>query len=446
MAMEKWLMEIVIFLMTKGQVGLLAVIVFLVSKKFIGKWGAEKIFWLTGLILLAVRLVKTGYYIDLTTKVVWLVWLVVFVTSRIKWGTHRLNEKTGKYAMKSLYERFLTKLLVIVVLATYVLPFLAGTLFYQIGWVTVETGPKLVVDREPVEWRGAPLANLPEGMVIPWKWETISRAVSDEGGGVYEAILLYATSVTECNDLEGNCVSVVGAKGWFQFMDATWKIYADSEWSPYDLYQSARAAYRMFNKLGLFNQSSLLAFQNRFTGLDGGLAWNLGYPGSGAYDGWAQSEVVWENAQAIIRLAGIREEKQTGVRIEASLSELAPADQVENVRIWVEKNPKIEILPGSDWDFCRETERSGWDTYQAAGGYLAGGICANASLVYKWASQVEGLEVIEAYQHSPQSYPIFTHAVLCPGMTLKITNVTSRPIVGEWRIQGDLLILEQVLP
>lgn len=161
--------------------------------------------------------------------------------------------------------------------------------------------------REPIRWSGPPLAVLPEGAVIPAIWDQIAAGVQDEGGTLAETWMLYHAQRTEfsgggnCTEQDhAACTSYAGAQGWFQFMPGTWPDYADPSWSKYDLRQSARAAYRMFKKLELFEQTSKYAFQTRFTGEDGGLAWNMKSAKVGDYDGWEQAGIIWDNYQPLL--------------------------------------------------------------------------------------------------------------------------------------------------
>lgn len=177
-----------------------------------------------------------------------------------------------------------------------------------------------VNEEDVLLWTGAPLAKLPEGYVIPAIWNEVWAGVQDEGGTVDQALRLYYTQRSEFSgggsctkEDHAACTSSAGAVGWFQFMPTTWPSYAEPEWSPFNLRESARAAYRMFERLKLFEQSTKLDFQNRFTGQDGGMVWNRGYPDSDLYDGWDQAGAVWDNYQAALTVVDTAEKATPAV-------------------------------------------------------------------------------------------------------------------------------------
>lgn len=140
-------------------------------------------------------------------------------------------------------------------------------------------------------------------IVNPLIWKSIVEAVETEGGTINDALLLYALQRSEagnapngdCKGFETSraCNSIAGAKGPFQFMDGTWPNYAESNWNKWDLYDSARAAYRMFLKLNLLRQQSKPSFQARFSAQDGGSCWNCGF------DGYNQAGSVWDTYQVL---------------------------------------------------------------------------------------------------------------------------------------------------
>lgn len=223
---------------------------------------------------------------------------------------------------------------------------------------------------EPVAWTGAPLADIPDGYVIPWVWEQVRLGVADEGGTDAEALWIYTNQRTEyagpanrCTEADhSGCTSSVGAAGWNQFMPGTWETYADPDWSPYDLRQSSRAAYRMFKDLKLFEQPTRLAFQDRYSGQDGGMVWNAGSPGSAVYDGWDQAGIVWDNYQAILRAGStsasktaddntlVPEIKMGVAGLSSRLTEICQ-DEVE---------PCGFALPGGPDGYIQGTADNGW--------------------------------------------------------------------------------------
>ena len=89
----------------------------------------------------------------------------------------------------------------------------------------------------------------------------------------------------------GTCTSSAGAKGPLQFMPGTWPEYSEPGWDFLSLKDSSRAACRMNKVLRLAEQTSESAFVRRFTGADGGLAWNRSVPQ--ARQVWA----LWKSAK-----------------------------------------------------------------------------------------------------------------------------------------------------
>ena len=319
---------------------------------------------------------------------------------------------------------------------------------------------KLTID--PVKWTGPPLANLPEGLVIPAIWDPIFKR---EKGDLDRTARMYAIQRTECTRDDGLCISNMGALGPNQFMPDTFKIYKCTANADINNRDDANCAMdKMMDTINLFNQKTKLDFQRRFTGLDNaGPVWNFGSPNSGKYDGWGQSGIAWDNYQKIIQAANQQSQKvpvQTAAAaapsggqsaggqysITVSLKRDVPPGQINNVIIWADRNKDFSIQPGDVYDFCRETDKNpaGWGGYDFAGGYNAGGICANASMLYMWANKVPGLTIEKVFDHPAQAYPLFSKAVDCPGATLKIRNVSSSPIKGRWIHNGDSLTLELV--
>jgi|GEM_PF-6796860 len=336
-----------------------------------------------------------------------------------------------------------------------------GIMFYTLKARPVGVATQSVAFSTPKKWTGAPLANLPNGYVIPAIWDEIALGVADEGGPASAVSILYPVQRTEfankgtCTEADHlACTSSAGAQGWFQFMPGTWATYAEPGWDKYNLRDSARAAYRMFKALKLFEQTSRTAFQTRFTGEDGGLAWNQKTANPNDYDGWGQAGIVWDNSQAIIAAAAPKSEtvlqpNTVGNAVSISLSEVPPSQQ-RNVKIWAERNVRV-VIPTSTsdvvgrWSFCQATDNTGWDGYDYAGGISAGGICANTSMLYTWVQNTPGLEIEVSTNHTPYAaWPVFTKAVNCPGMDFVIVNKTNLDIVGQWSIDGDVVTLRQV--
>ncbi len=119
--------------------------------------------------------------------------------------------------------------------------------------------------------------------------------------------------------------------------------------------------------------------------------------------------------------------------------------QAYNVALWSTLNQTIVVPANGTWSFCQQTNETGWDQYKFAANISAGGICANASVIKNWASQVPGLVVAKAPSHTFYPfYPIFTVGINCQSADLVIENTTDHEITAKWSESGDLLIFETV--
>lgn len=127
-------------------------------------------------------------------------------------------------------------------------------------------------------------------------------------------------------------------------------------------------------------------------------------------------------------------------------SDVPVADgQAYNVGLWSSLNSVITVPAGGTWSFCQQTNQTGWTEYKFAANISAGGICANASVVKNWASQVPGLEVVSAPAHTFYPlYPIFTVGINCPGADLVLKNTTDHDITARWSQSDNTLIFETV--
>ena len=142
---------------------------------------------------------------------------------------------------------------------------------------------------------------------------------------------------------------------------------------------------------------------------------------------------------------GVLDPNSTQLTIDLARDVPVADGQSANVALWSKLSPTITVPAGGTWSFCAQTNLGGWGQYTTAAGYLAGGICANASVVKNWAEQVPGLELVAAPAHTFfPAYPIFTVGTVCPGSDLVIRNTTDHVIVGQWSIDGQILILQTV--
>lgn len=119
--------------------------------------------------------------------------------------------------------------------------------------------------------------------------------------------------------------------------------------------------------------------------------------------------------------------------------------QAYNVALWSSLNQTIFVPAKGSWSFCQQTNKGGWEKFKFAANISAGGICANASVIKNWASQVPGLEVVSAPSHDFfPFYPIFTVGINCGSADLVLKNTTDSDILARWSESGDLLIFETV--
>lgn len=412
------------------------------------------LYWWLTIILLILSLWKKNPGLWLLTTKTFQIWLIYFIENLLARYLKRI--KVENLPLPVELGALVFRVIVKGAFIAYLLSF-CWTYFQLVQSVKAEEQRWLpqwqkeeAVPVSPVKYSGPPIAELPEGVVIPTVWDPIWQGVQDEGGTEREAMLLYATQRSECARTDmSTCTSYAGAQGPFQFMPGTWPDYSEPGWSVWNLHDSSRAAYRMFKKLQLFEQTDRQSFQNRFTGQDGWLVWNKGVPGAEGYDGWDQSGQVWDSYEEILRTSN--EEQITAPEpalsgdVSISVSRDVPPDQQRNVLLWAERNGDVVVAAGGYWDFCEATDNTGWYGYDYAADINAGGICANASMVYNWVQVVPGLEVEVEYPHKfYPSYPVFTKVVDCPSATFKIRNTTDKEIIGRWIVEGDTLILRQV--
>lgn len=120
----------------------------------------------------------------------------------------------------------------------------------------------------------------------------------------------------------------------------------------------------------------------------------------------------------------------------------------ENVILWAESNARLvlrsnkEGKPAKDWDFCTQTDETGWGEYSIAAGYRAGGVCFNASMLRELAEADPRLIVVKWSAHSfKEKFPRFHTVIGCPGVTLTLRNVSDEEVALVWSRDGDKLYL-----
>lgn len=113
----------------------------------------------------------------------------------------------------------------------------------------------------------------------------------------------------------------------------------------------------------------------------------------------------------------------------------------ENVKLWAQLNPKYTLEPGATWDFCTQTNQTGWTQYRVAGGVEAGGICFNASMLRELANaHPDKIQVVTWSKHAETRWIARLHTVIwCPGTTLTLKNISSETITIVWGLNGDQL-------
>jgi len=108
-----------------------------------------------------------------------------------------------------------------------------------------------------------------------------------------------------------------------------------------------------------------------------------------------------------------------------------------NIEQWAKSNQRIQMERGEIWDFCTQTNQTGWSQYGYASGINAGGICANASMLRELADKDPRLMTIKWYPHKITLYPRYHTVVSCPGTTYSMKNVTDKTITVVWGIKSD---------
>lgn len=113
----------------------------------------------------------------------------------------------------------------------------------------------------------------------------------------------------------------------------------------------------------------------------------------------------------------------------------------ENVVLWSQKNQEATMVPNATWDFCTQTDQTGWGEYRNGGGVAAGGICFNASMLRELANaNPNKLKVVTWSPHAVTQWAARLHTVVwCPGTTLTLQNISSRTISIVWGRNGNEL-------
>lgn len=117
-----------------------------------------------------------------------------------------------------------------------------------------------------------------------------------------------------------------------------------------------------------------------------------------------------------------------------------------NVILWAESNSRLVIWPNSDWDFCTQTDKTGWGQYSVAASYLAGGICLNASMLRELAEADSRIDVVKWSPHPTTNFPRFHTVIGCPGVTLTLRNISDEEVALVWSRDGEKLYLSAEPP
>lgn len=125
----------------------------------------------------------------------------------------------------------------------------------------------------------------------------------------------------------------------------------------------------------------------------------------------------------------------------------------ENVILWAESNSRLVLKPNKkgdpakDWDFCTQTDETGWGQYSIAAGILAGGICFNASVIDEAVKNDPRIIVVKSSPHEYKpNFPGFTKVIACPGVTQVLRNISDEAVTLVWSRDGDKLYLSSDPP
>ena len=113
----------------------------------------------------------------------------------------------------------------------------------------------------------------------------------------------------------------------------------------------------------------------------------------------------------------------------------------ENIIAWAKSNPRIAIQPQGSWDFCTQTNATGWSQYRFAAGINAGGICFNASMLRELVEADERLKVTLWWPHARTRWGRLHTVITCPGVSFKLQNISDRAVTIVWSQDGDLLFV-----
>jgi len=236
-------------------------------------------------------------------------------------------------------------------------------------------------------------------------------------------------------DVEGILGSEgAGALGCAQFMPATAALHLKDIGEPFDLWDTATAMKLMAletHRLG-WRKDAPAATKIRVL-----LGWNQ-------HSTWI-SGIVAKTEATRRTLASATGPVGSAVVVKREIAldlarEVPQGDgEKENLLLWARRNGQITLYPGQSWDFCAQTNATGWNGYRFAAGIAAGGVCFNASMLYDLAKADSRLRIEAWFPHRPTGWPRLTTSIDCPGQTLRVKNVSNETVVIGWKVETNRL-------
>jgi hypothetical protein len=112
----------------------------------------------------------------------------------------------------------------------------------------------------------------------------------------------------------------------------------------------------------------------------------------------------------------------------------------ENVILWSTLNKSATLVPGATWDFCTQTNQTGWGGYRIGGGVEAGGICFNASMLKELAqANPDKIQIVTWAPHAPKGWARLHTVIWCPGTSLTLKNISNETFSIVWAQSGNNL-------
>lgn len=268
-----------------------------------------------------------------------------------------------------------------------------------------------------------------------------------------------------------------GALGCSQFIPTTALIHLEEIGEPFDLWDPNTAARLMaaeLHRLGwnknanLVTKAKVLLGWNRHYGWVSGIAQTadqirayMGARSGLASIGWlGEEQSGWQGTVASVleslglmpnievlaaaTVTAVEGELPTGEGpVALDLLNEVPQNDGEkyNVITWAKSNPRIELQPQEVWDFCAQTNTTGWLQYRFAAGINAGGICFNASMLRELAEADERLKATLWYPHSKTKWGRLHTVIACPGVSFKLQNISDQVLTIVWSQDGDQLFV-----